>query len=164
MPDVSTKQGVRDRALIELMYACGLRVSEAVNAKLGDIDVESGILTTTGKGSKTRRVPVGSSAVEWVKSYLSIRRKKEKHRDPESVRDSGGNADESRIDLRIGQRLRQKSRIAGYFTAYFAPFICDPSGSKSCGYQVGSANARARRYFNNTDLHSHDGCPPSRLI
>jgi len=77
MPDVSTETGVRDRALLELMYACGLRVSEAVNAKLGDIDIEGGILTTTGKGSKTRRVPVGSSAVEWVKSYLSIRRKKE---------------------------------------------------------------------------------------
>ena len=77
VPDVSTETGVRDRALIELMYACGLRVSEAVGVKLGDIDIESGILTTTGKGSKTRRVPVGSSAVEWVKSYLSIRRKKE---------------------------------------------------------------------------------------
>ncbi|PYT00153.1 MAG: site-specific tyrosine recombinase XerD [Acidobacteria bacterium] len=77
MPDVSTETGVRDRALIELMYACGLRVSEAVGVKLGDIDIESGILTTTGKGSKTRRVPVGSSAIEWVKSYLSIRRKKE---------------------------------------------------------------------------------------
>ena len=76
-PDVSTETGVRDRALIELMYACGLRVSEAVGVKLGDIDLESGILTTTGKGNKTRRVPVGSSAVEWVKSYLSIRRKKE---------------------------------------------------------------------------------------
>ena len=76
-PDVSTETGVRDRALIELMYACGLRVSEAVGVKLGDIDLESGILTTTGKGSKTRRVPVGSSAVEWVKSYISIRRKKE---------------------------------------------------------------------------------------
>ena len=76
-PEVSTETGVRDRALLELMYACGLRVSEAVGVKLGDIDIESGILTTTGKGSKTRRVPVGSSAVEWVKSYLSIRRKKE---------------------------------------------------------------------------------------
>ena len=76
-PDVSTETGVRDRALLELMYACGLRVSEAVNVKLGDIDIEGGILTTTGKGSKTRRVPVGSSAVEWVNSYLSIRRKKE---------------------------------------------------------------------------------------
>ena len=76
-PDVSTELGLRDRALIELMYACGLRVSEAVDLKIHDIDIESGILTTTGKGSKTRRVPIGSSAVEWLKSYLSVRRKKE---------------------------------------------------------------------------------------
>lgn len=76
-PDVSTEVGLRDRALLELMYACGLRVSEAVYLKLHDIDIESGILTTTGKGSKTRRVPVGSSAVEWLKSYLVWRRKKE---------------------------------------------------------------------------------------
>jgi integrase/recombinase XerD len=77
IPDVSTELGLRDRALIELMYACGLRVSEAVNLKLQDVDIESGILTTTGKGSKTRRVPIGSSAVEWLKSYLAVRRKKE---------------------------------------------------------------------------------------
>jgi len=76
-PDVSTESGLRDRAILELMYASGLRVSEAVNVKLTDIDLESGILTTTGKGSKTRRVPVGSSAVEWLKSYLVLRRRKQ---------------------------------------------------------------------------------------
>ena len=77
VPDVSTETGLRDRAVIELMYACGLRVSEAVDVKMQDIDIESGILTTTGKGSKTRRVPVGSSAIEWLKSYCAARRKKE---------------------------------------------------------------------------------------
>lgn len=77
VPDVSNETGLRDRAILELMYACGLRVSEAVSVKLGDIDLDSGILTTTGKGSKTRRVPVGTSAVEWLKSYLALRRKKE---------------------------------------------------------------------------------------
>lgn len=76
-PDVSTETGLRDRAILELMYACGLRVSELVNLKLGNIDIDAGILTTTGKGNKTRRIPVGSSAVEWVKSYLSARRRKE---------------------------------------------------------------------------------------
>jgi len=76
-PDVSTEAGLRDRAILELMYACGLRVSEAANVQIRDIDLDAGILTTTGKGSKTRRVPVGSSAVEWLKSYLALRRKKE---------------------------------------------------------------------------------------
>jgi len=76
-PDVSTETGLRDRAILELMYASGLRVSEAAGLRLSDIELDSGILTTTGKGSKTRRVPVGSSAVEWLKSYLVLRRRKE---------------------------------------------------------------------------------------
>jgi len=76
-PDVSTEVGLRDRAVLELMYSSGLRVSEAVTITMRDIDLDSGILTTTGKGSKTRRVPVGSSAVEWLKSYLVLRRRKE---------------------------------------------------------------------------------------
>ena len=76
-PDVSTETGLRDRAILELMYACGLRVSEAVTLTVKDVDLDSGIVTTTGKGSKTRRVPVGSSAVEWLKTYLVVRRRKE---------------------------------------------------------------------------------------
>jgi integrase/recombinase XerD len=76
-PDVSTETGLRDRAILELMYSSGLRVSEAVNMQIKDIDLDGGILTTTGKGSKTRRVPVGTSAVEWIKSYLALRRKHE---------------------------------------------------------------------------------------
>lgn len=76
-PDVSTETGLRDRAILELMYSSGLRVSEAVNVQTRDIDLDGGVLTCTGKGSKTRKVPVGTSAVEWVKSYLSLRRKQE---------------------------------------------------------------------------------------
>jgi integrase/recombinase XerD len=74
-PDTSTETGLRDRAILELMYASGLRVSEAVDLKINDVDIDSGIVTTTGKGNKTRRVPVGASAIEWLKSYLSARRK-----------------------------------------------------------------------------------------
>ena len=77
VPDVSTEIGLRDKAILELMYACGLRVSEAVDLKMSDIDVDAGILTCTGKGSKTRKVPVGKSAIEWLKNYLVVRRGKE---------------------------------------------------------------------------------------
>lgn len=77
-PDTSTFTGLRDRAILELMYSSGLRVSEAVSIQVNDVDLEAGILTTTGKGSKTRRVPVGSSAVEWVRSFLAARGKIEK--------------------------------------------------------------------------------------
>ncbi|MDQ6785768.1 MAG: site-specific tyrosine recombinase XerD [Acidobacteriota bacterium] len=77
-PDVSGEIGLRDRAILELMYASGLRVSEAVTLRIFDVDVDAGILTCTGKGNKTRKVPLGKSAVEWLKSYLIWRRKKEK--------------------------------------------------------------------------------------
>ena len=76
-PDVSTETGLRDRAILELMYSSGLRVSEAVNLQIRDLDLDTGVLTCIGKGSKTRRVPIGTSAVEWLKSYLVLRRKQE---------------------------------------------------------------------------------------
>ncbi len=76
-PEVSTELGLRDRAMLELMYACGLRATEVASLKLSEVDLEAGIITTTGKGSKTRRVPVGSSAVEWLNTYLVARRKME---------------------------------------------------------------------------------------
>ena len=59
------------------MYACGLRVSEAVDLKLSDVELDAGILTCKGKGNKTRKIPIGTSAVEWLKSYLVLRRRKE---------------------------------------------------------------------------------------
>ena len=76
-PDVSIETGLCDRAILELMYACGLRVTEVVDLKLSDIELDSGILTCTGKGSKTRRIPIGSSAIEWLRSYLPLRRRHE---------------------------------------------------------------------------------------
>lgn len=77
VPDVSGEIGLRDRAILELMYACGLRVSEAVDLKIADVELDAGILTCTGKGNKMRKVPIGTSAVEWLKSYLVLRRRKE---------------------------------------------------------------------------------------
>lgn len=76
-PDAETETGLRDRAILELMYSSGLRVSEAVNLRIQDLDLDLGVLTCTGKGSKTRRVPIGSSSVEWLRRYLAVRRRQE---------------------------------------------------------------------------------------
>ena len=68
-PDVSTPRGVRDRALIELLYATGMRVSELIGLRPADINLEASYLTCTGKGDKQRIVPIGDEAARWVREY-----------------------------------------------------------------------------------------------
>ena len=69
-PDVSKPRGMRDRALIELLYATGLRVSELVGLRPADLNLEASFLTCTGKGDKQRVVPIGDEAARWVRRYL----------------------------------------------------------------------------------------------
>lgn len=70
-PDVDTPHGLRDKALLELIYATGLRVSEAVKLQIGEIDLNKGILSTIGKGDKQRIVPLGEEAAYWITRYLT---------------------------------------------------------------------------------------------
>src|SRR5205823_4066602 len=70
-PNSGDPASLRDRALLELMYACGLRASEVIGLEVGDVDVEEGLLRARGKGSKERVVPVGRAAVGAVRTYLS---------------------------------------------------------------------------------------------
>jgi len=69
-PDVSTPRGLRDKALIEVLYATGLRVSELVSLRAGDLHLEEGYLTCIGKGDKQRIVPMGQESAQWVQRYL----------------------------------------------------------------------------------------------
>ena len=69
-PDVAKPRGLRDRALIELLYATGLRVSELVGLRIADVRLAEGFLKTLGKGSKERIVPIGDEAANWVGKYL----------------------------------------------------------------------------------------------
>ena len=69
-PDTSTPRGLRDRAMVEVLYATGLRVSELVGLRSSDLNLDAGYLSCTGKGQKERIVPIGDEAVAWVKRYL----------------------------------------------------------------------------------------------
>ena len=69
-PDTSTDLGLRDRAMIELLYATGLRVSELISLQLSQISIEPGVIRVIGKGDKERLVPVGEIALEWLTNYL----------------------------------------------------------------------------------------------
>jgi len=70
-PDLSTPLGVRDKAMVELLYATGLRVSELVGLELSQLRLDQGFLVAFGKGSKERIVPVGERAEAWLGSYLA---------------------------------------------------------------------------------------------
>ena len=74
--NTTTELGLRDRAMIELLYASGLRISELANARLEEFSIEEGVLRVTGKGNKTRVVPVGRKACAALAAYLSTERPK----------------------------------------------------------------------------------------
>ena len=69
--DIDTPLGLRDRAMLETLYATGLRVSELVGLKLTALNLNDGVLRVTGKGNKDRLVPLGEEAVSWLKRYLT---------------------------------------------------------------------------------------------
>lgn len=69
-PDIESPIGLRDRAMLELMYACGLRVSELVGVPATSLNLRQGVLRVTGKGSKERLVPLGEEAQHWLQRYL----------------------------------------------------------------------------------------------
>jgi len=73
-PDISVPEGLRDRALLELMYASGLRASECLTLRLEDLNQAAGYVMATGKGSRQRLVPVGGQALRWVQRYIATSR------------------------------------------------------------------------------------------
>ena len=84
-PDTSTPQGLRDRAMLELMYGSGLRISELCGLDLQGLDLESAVVRVRGKGSKDRVVPVGEAAIAAIQAYL-------KHGRPKLTRPKTGSA------------------------------------------------------------------------
>ena len=75
-PDIRQSIGLRDRAMLELLYASGLRVSELVGVKVNEVSTQDGVVRVTGKGSKTRLVPMGEEAADWIDQYLKQARPK----------------------------------------------------------------------------------------
>ena len=75
-PNTLNSIGLRDRAMLELLYASGLRVSELVGVKVNEVSTNDGVVRVTGKGSKTRLVPMGQVAADWIDQYLKDSRPK----------------------------------------------------------------------------------------
>jgi len=77
LPDTSTVLGLRNRTMLEVMYATGLRVSELVNLKLDDLHLDLGLIKTLGKGDKERIIPIGDIAAKWLIQYINEGRPKQ---------------------------------------------------------------------------------------
>ncbi|NLF38949.1 tyrosine recombinase, partial [bacterium] len=107
-PDAATKLGCRDKAMLELLYATGLRVSELVNLRIRDVNLETGFLRCTGKGSKERIVPVGGHARTAIGQYLDARGP---HAGADFLFITGRRKPMSRINF--WKRLRRYARAAG---------------------------------------------------
>jgi integrase/recombinase XerD len=81
-PDTAAEEGLRDRAMLELMYSSGLRISELIALKSADVDMDAGLLACHGKGSKERRIPIGKSATRWLELYRAARASQGRAHDP----------------------------------------------------------------------------------
>ncbi len=112
LPETQEKLGCRDKALLELMYACGLRVSEVIELRISNLLFEQGIVRVFGKGSKERIVPVGNSAIRAVEKYLKESRellRKQASKDFVFLNFRGGKL--SRMG--VFDIIRKYSRLAG---------------------------------------------------
>ena len=82
-PDMESPSGIRDRAMLETMYASGLRVSELINLKRGQVNLTKGIITVLGKGAKERKVPIAEYAIDFIRKYVNEVRNKSEHKNSE---------------------------------------------------------------------------------
>ena len=73
-PNTKEPLGLRDRAMLELLYACGLRISELINLEVLNLNIRQGVVKVLGKGSKERLVPMGEPALDWISDYLTFGR------------------------------------------------------------------------------------------
>lgn len=112
-PDTSKPLGIRNRAILEVMYATGLRVSELVELKLGDLHLSIGLLQTIGKGDKERIIPLGDYAIQWIERYLAEARPKLIKNNPDELHLFVNHHGQSLSRQGIWKNLKQIVRDAG---------------------------------------------------
>ena len=117
--DLSTPEGVRNRAIVEVLYGCGLRVSELIDLTLPDLFLDEGYIRVVGKGNKQRLVPVGEYAIGAIKSYLPVRweilsgagKNRGRHQDGKSSRQVNKFAKDSDYTLFLNRRGGKLTRV-----------------------------------------------------
>ena len=158
-----TESDLRDRAIIELLFSSGLRVSELVGLNRGNINTKRREFTVRGKGNKDRPIFISKTAAEHIENYLEARNDNlqplflnysKRYKKPST----DGNY--RRITPRSVQRMVEKicktrRNYKTCFSAYDATFFCDRFAGKWSRFAIRSRNAWARKYSNNSDLHPY---------
>lgn len=115
-PDINTPRGLRDRAMLEMLYATGLRVSELVNLLSMQVNLTEGAVRVIGKGDKERLVPLGEEAVKWINRYIAEGRPDLTKRKPTPVL-FPGNRGEALTRQAFWHNIKRYARAAGIQTA-----------------------------------------------
>jgi integrase/recombinase XerD len=152
-PDATTPRGLRDRAMIELLYATGLRVTELVGVRLADLHLDEHYLTCIGKGSKERLVPIGDEASEWIAKYqATARRALLKGRTTPRLFVNARGGPLSRVGF--WKILKHHGRTAGLQRTRAPSLVRHTSARTGRGLARHPVDARARRSFHDTDLYT----------
>jgi integrase/recombinase XerD len=140
-PDASTSRGARDKAMLELLYATGLRVSELVGIRVQDIELERGHVVVFGKGSKERLVPLGETAIAAVKAYLEgARRSLLQGKDSEALFISAKRGQITRQMFWQDPSYARKAESRRPFP-HLTPLLCNPPAGQWRGPAGGPGHA-----------------------
>lgn len=157
-PDVATPLGLRDRAMLELMYSSGLRVSELVDLPLAGLNTRQGVVRVTGKGGKDRLVPVGEEALTHVEAYLRDARPAlaKGHGQPVALFLAPGRRDDAADVLDAGKALRRAGRysIETGEPARAPAFVRHAPAQPRRGPSRPADAARPQRAQHHADLHA----------
>ena len=157
VPALDTPEGLRDRAMLEITYGCGLRVSELVALKSDDVDVRAGLIRPFGKGRKERQVPLGDGVRESLAAYLSSARSallQDKPPTPFLFVTRQGRPDDPPALPGAGEGLRAGSpHFEDDLAPHSTPFIRNPPALRRGGPAGHSRNARPRQRSDHPALH-----------
>ena len=149
--DVSTPEGTRNKAIIETLYSCGLRVSELVNLKLSCLYPDVGYVRVIGKGDKERLVPIGSSAIKYIHIYKENIRVHVPvipgNEDFVFLNRRGRKLSRVMIFMIIKDLAKKACYYKKYFATYFSAFFCNTSGGRWRRPSRCTGNAGARKYY-----------------
>ena len=160
-PDAKTASGLRDRAMLEVLYSTGLRVSELIGLRVTDLDAKVGCIRCIGKGDKERIVPAGRKALGMVDKYLREARPKLLGN---GVYQSGTVREPARRFAQQGRRVEdtfgvwQARRTACRAdAAHAASQLCDAFAGTRCGLAVSTTDAGPCGHFHDPNLHARSG-------